>query len=114
MSLANNCSFIGNLCKDPEVRMIDGAEKSVAVLDNSIAINRKFKNRQGQTVEETDFIPFSAFGKAAELLAKYVKKGDQVAIGGEMRLEKWQDKETGANRSALKLRVENFQFLNNK
>lgn len=112
MSLANNCTFIGNLCADPELKHI--GEKNTAILDGSLAINRKFKDREGRIVEETDFIPFTSFGKAAELLAKYVKKGHQVALQGEMRLEKWQDKETGGNRSMLKLRVENFQFLNNE
>jgi len=113
MSIKNNCTFIGNLVEEPKTRDIGSAE-SVQCLDSSIAINRKFKNRQGQVVEETDFIPFVAYGKASELIAKHTSKGHQIALQGEMRLEKWQDKETGGNRSKLKLRVENFQFLNNK
>lgn len=114
MSIANNCTFIGNLCADPELKIIKGAEQDTSILDGAVAINRKYKNRKGDKVEETDFIPFTAFGKAAELIQKYVKKGDRIGLQGEIRQERWEDKETGGNRSKLVLRVENFQFLNNK
>lgn len=111
MSIANNCTFIGNLTADPELKIIRGTSGETSILDGSIAINRKYKNRDGQRVEETDFIPFNAFGKAAELIQKYTKKGHQIALQGEIRQERWEDKDTGAKRSMLKLRVENFQFL---
>jgi len=113
MSLANNCTFIGNLCADPELKIIKGNKGNTSILDGSLAINRKWKNKDGQIIEETDFIPFTIFGKAAEIVQKYTQRGHQIALQGEIRQEKWQDKETGGNRSKLNLRVENFQFLNN-
>ena len=114
MSLANNCTFIGNLCADPELKIIESGEKRTSILEGSLAINRKWKDKEGRVIEDTDFIPFSVFGKAAEIIQKYTKKGHQIALQGEMRQEKWVDKETGGNRSKLNLRVENFQFLQNK
>lgn len=114
MSIANNCTFIGNLCADPELKIIKNGENETSILDGTVAINRKFKNKKGERIEETDFIPFTAFGKAAELIQKYVKKGERIGVQGEMRQERWEDKETGGKRSMLKLRVENFLFLNPK
>jgi single-strand DNA-binding protein len=111
MSIENNCTFIGNLCADPELKIIKGGERETSILDGTVAINRFYKNKEGQKVEDTDFIPFTAFGKAAELIQKHVKKGERLGLQGEIRQEKWEDKDTGANRSMLKLRVENFLFL---
>jgi len=112
MSSYNQCTFIGNLTADPELRKI--GEKETPVLDASIAVNRVYKDKEGRKVEDVDFIPFTAFGKAAEILCKFLKKGNAVLLAGEMRQEKWEDKETGGKRSQLKLRVENFTLLNNK
>lgn len=112
MSSFNQCTFVGNLTADPETRLI--GEKDTTVFDGSLAINRSYKDKEGRKVEDVDFIPFTAFGKAAEILAKYLQKGDSVLLSGPMRQDKWEDKETGQKRSMLKLRVENFTLLNNK
>lgn len=111
MSSYNKCTFVGNLTGEPETRAI--GEQGTIVFDGSLAINRAYKDKNGRKIEDVDFIPFSAFGKAAEILGKYLKKGDSVLLAGSMRQDKWEDKETGANRSRLKLRVEEFTLLNN-
>lgn len=112
MSSYNQCTFVGNLTADPEIRKI--GEKQTPILDGSLAVNRVYKDKEGRKVEDVDFIPFSSFGKAAEILSKYLRKGDSVLLSGEMRQDKWEDKESGQKRSQLKLRVENFTLLNNK
>ncbi|PXA04818.1 single-stranded DNA-binding protein [Coraliomargarita sinensis] len=112
MSSYNQCTFVGNLTADPELRKI--GDKATPVLDGSLAVNRVYKDKEGRKVEDVDFIPFTSFGKAAEILAKYLRKGDSVLLSGEMRQDKWEDKESGQKRSQLKLRVENFTLLNNK
>jgi single-strand DNA-binding protein len=108
----NHCTFVGNLTADPELRKIGANDTSV--FDGSLAVNRVYKDKDGRKVEDVDFIPFTTFGKAAEILAKFLKKGDSVLLTGEMRQEKWEDDETSQKRSRLKLRVSNFTLLNNK
>ncbi|MFW6217499.1 MAG: single-stranded DNA-binding protein, partial [Verrucomicrobiota bacterium] len=81
------------------------------VLDGSLAVNRRFRDKQGRLVEEVTFIPFVAWNKAAETIVKFGVKGSTVLLDGQMRQDRWEDKETGKNRSRLYLYVESFQFM---
>lgn len=102
----NNCVFIGNFVRDPEVQQV-GAEHRVAKF--AIAVNGGRKNRNGE--EEVAFIECEAWDKSADTISKYMKKGSKIAVQATARTETWTDKSTGSKRSSLKFRVNNFTFL---
>ena len=82
----------------------------VAVADFSIAINKTWKNQAGEKQEKVCFVECKCFSKQAEILAKYVKKGDHLFIRGELEFETWETHD-GTKRSKHKVRVDNFTFL---
>lgn len=95
----NTTSLIGRFTKEHEIRYSQGATP-IAVLRNSLAVNRRFK-KQGEA--DADFINILAFGKQAELLEKYTGKGQQVAIEGHIQ--------TGSYENAEKKRVYTFEVV---
>lgn len=88
MASLNQCSFIGRLGQDVEMRYTkDG--KAVASL--SIACSESWKDKNtGEKVEKTEWINISAFGKLAEIMEKYLTKGSQVYISGKMKTDKYE------------------------
>jgi single-strand DNA-binding protein len=104
----NNVTLIGNLTRDPEVRY---TPKGAAVGEISLAINRKYKTDSGDTREEVTYVECTAWGKTAELLGQYVKKGDPLFVSGRLQMDTWEDKQTGQKRSKLKAVIETMQFL---
>jgi len=106
----NRVTLMGNLTRDPELRTLPSGN-AVAAL--GLAINRRWKNQQGEQQEETTFVDCEAFGKTAEVLAQYLKKGRPVYIEGRLKLDMWEDKE-GGKRSKMKVIVDNFQFIDSK
>ncbi len=86
----NQCNFIGRLGKDPEIRYTPTGS---AVANLSLACGDDYKDKQGQKVEQTNWIRVVAFGKLADIIAKYVKKADPVYISGKQVTRKWQDKD---------------------
>ncbi|SCW57061.1 single-strand DNA-binding protein [Eubacterium ruminantium] len=87
----NNVVLIGNLCRDGEVRYSIG-ENATAIYRNSIAVQRKFKDKSTGNYE-SDFIGIEAFGKTAEFLDKYFPKGSKVAVTGEIRTGSYVNKD---------------------
>ena len=108
MASLNKVLQIGNLTRDPEVRY---TPRGMAVCDISLAINSKRKTEGGETKEEVTFVDCTAWGKTAELLGQYCKKGSSLFIEGRLTTESWEDKQTGQKRSKMKVTVENVQFL---
>jgi single-strand DNA-binding protein len=104
----NLVQLMGNLVKDPELRV---TPKGTAICTFSIAVNRKFKDDSGGEREEVLFADCEAWGKSGENIAKYCTKGRPLYVSGRMRLDVWEDKATKEKRSKLKVVVENFQFL---
>lgn len=100
----NRVELIGRLTKDPELRC---TAQNIDVASFTIAINRQFKDKQ-----ETDYIQCKAFNKRAELIHKYCKKGDLIAIEGSIRTGKY-DKE-GQTIYTTDIITENIQFLTKK
>ena len=82
----------------------------VAVAEFSMAINKTWKNQVGEKQEKVCFVDCKCFSKQAEVLAKYVGKGDQLFVRGELVLDTWQAQD-GTNRSKHRVIVENFQFM---
>ena len=94
----NSLVLVGRLTKDPELRYIPGAGTAVASF--TIAVDRDFVKRDG--TKDTDFIPCEVMGKPAEYLASYGVKGSLVEAHGFMRVDRYQDKNTGENKTFTK------------
>ncbi len=108
MANLNKVMLIGNLTRDPELRH---TPKGTAVAELGLAINRVWKDEQGQKQEETTFVDVTLWGRQAELAQQYLAKGNPVYIEGRLNLDTWDDKTTGQKRSKLKVIGENLQFL---
>lgn len=104
MSL-NKCFMIGNLTRDPELRKL--ARSGTSVCDMTIAVNRKHGEQ-----DDTAFVDVTIWGKLADNCNRYLAKGSQVLVEGYLKQESWEDKQTGAKRSKLKIVAETIQFLN--
>lgn len=107
----NRVELGGHLCRDIELRYLP---KGTAVGDFSMAVNRRWKDESGEQKEEVSFIDCVAFGKTAETLAQYLKKGDPLFCCGRLRQEVWTDKQTEQKRSKLKVILTEFQFIGGK
>lgn len=108
MADLNKVMMIGRLTRDPVVRYTPNNQ---AVCDFGLASGRKYKTASGEEREETVFVDCSVWAKGAEIFHQYMKKGKQVFIEGRLKLDQWDDKQTGQKRSKLTVVVENFQFL---
>jgi single-strand DNA-binding protein len=109
MANLNRVFLIGNLTRDPEVRY---TPSGTAVAQFGLATNRRWKDRQsGEMREEATFVDIEVWGKQAELAGQYLSKGRPVFIEGRLRLDQWEDRNTGQKRSRLKVVGERFQFL---
>ena len=108
MANYNKVILVGNLTRDPELRY---TSKGLAIAKLSLAVNRTYRNESGETKEETTFVDIDSFGKQAETLANYLKKGRSVLVEGRLRLDQWEDKQSGQKRSRLGVVLEGFQFL---
>jgi single-strand DNA-binding protein len=108
MANFNKVILAGNLTRDPELRY---TPKGMAIAKISLAINRVRTNEAGEKKEEVTFVDLDAFGNQAETLAKYMKKGSPLLVEGRLKLDQWDDKQTGQKRSRMGVIIEGFQFL---
>jgi single-strand DNA-binding protein len=108
MASFNKVILIGNLTRDPELRY---TPKGTAIAKLGLAMNRTWRDEAGQTKEEVTFVDVTAFGKPAETLGQYMKKGRPIMIEGRLRLDTWDDKQTNQKRSRLEVVLDSFQFL---
>jgi single-strand DNA-binding protein len=104
----NQCTVIGNLTRDVEVRYIANGS---AVANVSIAINEKYTTKSGEKREDVLFLECTLWGKTAEIAGEYLSKGKPVLFSGKLKQENWDDKTTGQKRSKIVLNVESMQFL---
>ena len=103
----NKVILMGNLTRDPALKTLPS---QTVVCDFSLAVNRRWKNMEGQTHEEVLFIDCCAFGKQGETLATYLRKGRPVHVEGRLKLDRWEDKE-GRRQSKIRVIVEQFRFV---
>ena len=108
MASYNKVLLMGNLTRDIELRQLPSGASIAAI---GLAVNEKYKDKNDQWVERTNFIDCEMFGRRAEVMAQYLSKGSPVFIEGRLRLDTWQDKNDGSNRSKLKVVIENFEFV---
>jgi single-strand DNA-binding protein len=106
----NKVILIGNLTRDIELKYIPSG---AAIAKGAIATSHKYKAQDGSQKEEVCFLDFNVFGKAAEVLNQYVKKGSKVMLEGRLVLESWTAQD-GSSRNRHSLRVEEFKFLDSK
>lgn len=111
MASFNKVILVGNLTRDPELRF---TPKGSAICSMGIAVNRTWTSEGGEKKEETTFIDVTTFGRSAENVSKYLKKGRPVLVEGRLRLEQWDDKKTGEKRSKMVVVSEAVQFLGGK
>lgn len=111
MANLNKVFLIGNLTRDPELRV---TPKGTAICNFGLAVNRQWKDEAGVSRDETTFIDIEAWGKQGELVAKYLSKGSPAMIEGRLKLDSWEDKQSGQKRSKLKVIMENVQFLSSR
>ena len=103
-----NCFVgIGRLTRDPELRY---TPSGTAVCKFGLAINRNYKNQEGNNIEDTLFINVSSWGRQAEYCSQFLKKGRRVAVNGELRSNNWQDRE-GNKRVTFEINARTVQFL---
>jgi single-strand DNA-binding protein len=108
MASFNKVILIGNLTRDVELKYLP---KGTAVCNLSMAVNRRWKTEAGEEKEDVYFAECKAFGKQAETIAQYVKKGHPLMVEGRLTREEWDDKKTGDKRSTTRIMIETFQFL---
>src|SRR5256885_6704806 len=103
----NQVLLMGNVTRDPQLKQLPNGS---AVVDFGLATSRKYRSAAGEDKEETCFVDCAAFGKQAEVIHQYCKKGKPLFIEGRLKYDTWEDK-TGAKRSKVSVIVEHFQFL---
>lgn len=108
MASFNKVFVMGNLTRDVQLKYLPN---QTALAEFGMAINRKYRTAGGEEREEVVFVDLTAFGKQAETLNQYCKKGKALFVEARLKYEQWDDKQTGAKRSKLALVVENFQFV---
>lgn len=108
MGTVNKVILVGNLTRDPEIRY---TPKGSAVADVGLALNRVYTTENGERREEVTFVDITLWARLAELAQQYLTKGRQVYIEGRLQMDTWQDRQTGQNRSKLKVVAEQMVFL---
>jgi single-strand DNA-binding protein len=108
MSSFNKVIVMGNITRTPELRSTPGGQQ---VTDVTLACNDVWYDQQRNKQERVTFIEVTVWGKQAETLCRWKKKGDPLLVEGRLQQDKWVDKETGKNRSKLKVVCTNFTFV---
>jgi single-strand DNA-binding protein len=101
----NKVQLYGNLTRDPEIKALPSGQQ---VANFAIATNRSFKNKEGQRQEQTEFHNVVAFGRTAEVIGQYLKKGRPIFVEGRLQTRSWEAE--GKKNYRTEVIVENFQF----
>ncbi len=128
MANFNKVLLMGNLTRDPEIRYPSGGgsgggagggpgggrDGGGAVCKFGLAVNRQWRNQAGEKQEETCFVDVVVFGRQAENVNEYLRKGRAAFVEGRLHLNQWEDRESGQKRSKLEVVAENVQFLGSR
>jgi single-strand DNA-binding protein len=107
MASLNKVLLIGNLTRDPEVRMMSSGRP---VCNFGLALNRNYKDAEGNKKEEVTFVDVECFGPCAEAVGRFFSKGRAIFVEGRLKLDQWETKE-GEKRSAIRVVLDNFEFV---
>lgn len=110
MSSLNKAMIIGRLGQDPDVRY---TQSNTAVANLSVATSERYKDKQGEWKENTEWHRVVAWGRLAEICQEYLKKGSQVYIEGPIQTRKWEDKE-GRTRYTTEIKALTMTMLDSK
>ncbi len=110
MASLNKVLLIGNLTRDPEVRVMSNGRP---VCNFGLALNRSYKDSEGNRKEEVTFVDVECFGPRAEAVGRFFTKGRSIFVEGRLKLDQWESKE-GEKRSALRVVLDNFEFVDSK
>ena len=108
MANLNKVMLIGNLTRDPEIKY---TPKGTAIAAFGLAVNRNYSTETGEKREEVTFVDLEAYGRVAEIIGEYCKTGRPLFVEGRLKLDTWDDKQSGQKRSKMKVVVENMQLL---
>ncbi len=103
----NKVILLGNLTRDPELRVTTGG---LSICKLGIATNRVYQTRDGERREEVTYVDVDSFGRQAETISKYMTKGRPILIEGRLKLDTWETQQ-GEKRSKHLVVLENFQFV---
>lgn len=107
----NKVILLGNLGKDPEVKYTPAG---MPIAKFSIATNERFKDKDGQWQDRTEWHNIVAFQRLAEIVGEYVKKGGKVYIEGSLRTSSWDDKETGQKKYKTEIIANDLVLLSGR
>ena len=110
MASLNKVLLIGNLTRDPDVRVMSNGRP---VCNFGLALNRSYKDSEGNRKEEVTFVDVECFGPRAEAVGRFFTKGRAIFVEGRLKLDQWESKE-GEKRSALRVVLDNFEFVDSK
>ncbi len=105
----NKVFLMGNLTRDVELKK---TPSNMSVANVGLAVNRQYRVND-ENREETTFVDCEAWGRTAEVMGQYLRKGRPVFVEGRLKLDQWQDRD-GNNRSKLKVVIDNFQFVDSR
>lgn len=111
MASYNRVVLVGNLTRDVELKYL---QSGTAVTEIGLAVNERYKNNAGEWVDAPVFVDVTLWGRTAEVAAEYLCKGAPVLIEGRLKLDQWEDRETGSKRSKLRVVGEKLQMLGRK
>jgi single-strand DNA-binding protein len=106
--MVNKVILVGNLGRDPEVRSLPSGQP---VASFSIATSRRWKDRDGNRQEQTEWHNIVCFGKQAEIAGQYLTKGKQIFVEGRIQTRSWDDKTSGEKKYRTEIICDNFQML---
>jgi single-strand DNA-binding protein len=110
MANFNKVILMGNLTRDPQLKYLPN---NTAVCEFGLAVNRRWRDRDGNQKDETCFVDISAFGRTGETINQYMSKGRPILIEGRLRYDSWTAQD-GTKRSRLSVTAENFSFVGSR
>ena len=111
--MKNLCIFIGNVGDTPKVSLLPNAGNNNKVANISLATSEKYRDKNNELVEKTEWIPVVAFGANATLAEKYIKKGTQLYVEGKFRTRTWTDQQ-GVKRYTTEIVADDIKLLGKK
>ena len=106
MASFNKVILMGNLTRDPELRVTAGG---VSICKIGLAVNRVYSTKDGERREEVTYVDIDAFGKQAEVINKYMRKGRPLFVEGRLKFDQWESE--GQKRSKLGVILDKFEFI---
>lgn len=108
MPYYNQVTLVGNVVRDPATKKL---QSGGVVAHITLGLTRRWVTESGEKKEDACFVDVDAFSKVATIIEKYVRKGDPILIDGRLKLDQWDDKQTGQKRSKLSVMANSVQLL---